>query len=171
MLEWSCRTLSKHWAPHRIAPWHDDLLLPCLVHTYGYENCRQQLMSLKNHFGNTIKRWFPASFRQHQRKIWWLFWWLCWVSRVSRSLVFCGPKWVTESLSSTCINCFCADMSRGLDGILVNCLGSAAGLEALIVFMRVGMNSWSFLLIPPGLLLSKLEVVEAWSSSRLSVLR
>lgn len=71
----------------------------------------------------------------------------------------------------TSSNCFWAEMSKGFDGILVNCFGSAAGFDALIVFIRVGMNSWSFRCTwPDAELLSVDEVVELWSS-RLSELR
>ena len=69
----------------------------------------------------------------------------------------------------TFINCFCADIKRGLEFTRVNWLGSAAGLEALIVFIRVGINSWSFLDPSCEGLDSVDEVVERWSS-RSSVL-
>ena len=35
-------------------------------------------------------------------------------------------------------------MRSGLEGTFVNWDGLAAGLEAAMVFMRVGMNSWSW---------------------------
>ena len=47
----------------------------------------------------------------------------------------------THTSNHTCINCFWAEINNGLEGIRVNCFGSAAGLEALMVFILVGMNS------------------------------
>ena len=46
-------------------------------------------------------------------------------------------------ISSACINCFWAEMSNGFEGILVNWQGFAAGLEAVMEAVLVGINSWS----------------------------
>ena len=45
--------------------------------------------------------------------------------------------------SSTCSNCFWAEISNGLELILVNCPGLLAGLLAIMPDVLVGINSWS----------------------------
>ena len=45
--------------------------------------------------------------------------------------------------SSTWSNCFWAEINNGLELILVNCPGLAAGLLAMIPDVLVGINSWS----------------------------
>ena len=45
--------------------------------------------------------------------------------------------------SSTWSNCFWAEINNGLELILVNCPGLAAGLLAMMPDVLVGINSWS----------------------------
>ena len=66
--------------------------------------------------------------------------------------IFCGSSCLSLFLlaisfwrltSSASSICRCADSRSGLEGRRVNCCGFPTGREAWIVFIRVGMNSWS----------------------------
>ena len=86
----------------------------------------------------------------------------------------CSQNWLPLQVIKynmlTFNSCFWAEISSGLDGILVNWVGSAAGFEAAMVFIRVGINSWSAPRRPPVPGLLSVEEVVEWRSSRLSVL-